>query len=380
MYHRITTLPLSALLLVFAILGCAKEETPATAETLAPEVPSHIQAAVDDALATLEHDYTHPPVSGEVTSRATVYVPAGSTNALAAAIAQAGPGGKVVLKSGSHWETETVMITQMVTITGEKDAILYVDVLPANTTNAAGQFITEAGIWVKNAPAVVIENLDIRPTGADGSMGIFLERGLRARIQNNKFTNFRYPLWLSDLSNMTAIYDNEIVGGGISDWGITVESGKDVKLKGNSSTGTVVGLFLGDERGIAEGNKFNGGAIGILLCTVQGAINLPTGKALQKAVPSNQVKLISNDCKDNIWNYLVIDGAYNNILFRNKASNPGLYDIETAGPTSRFGVPSPTSINNVVINISNDIISKNCGEGNIFLAGKMVNIAEDPCF
>ena len=377
-YFKIT-LPLLTLLLVM-LIGCAKDVMPTPGELQNQEIPAAIQAAVDDALAEIEYDYNNPYTSGEVSSRATVYVPAGSTNALAAAIAQAGPGGKVVLQSGSHWETETVMITQMVTIIGEKDAILYVDVLPAVTRSATNQIITEAGIWVKNAPAVVIENLDIRPTGANGSMAIFLERGLRARIQNNKFTNFRYPIWLSDLSNMVSIYDNEIVSGGVSFWGITVESGKDVKVKGNTSTGVVTALFLSDERGIAEGNKFNGGAIGILLCTVQGTIDLPTGKALQNAIPSNQAKLINNDCNNNTWNYLVIDGAFNNILFRNKASNPGLYDIETAGPTSRFGSPSPTSSNNVVINISNDIISKNCGVGNIFLAGKMVNTAEDPCF
>jgi nitrogen fixation protein len=370
-------------LAVFILAGCAKDEapTPDALQIQNPEIPADIQASVDEALAELEADYNNPPSTGEVGSRASVYVPAGSVDALTDAIEDAGWGGKVVLRSGDHWESETVMIKHTVRIIGENGAKLYLNTLPADATDGDGQILTEPGIHVKNANLVRIENIEFLPTGPSGSMALFLEGGRIARIQGNKFTNFKYPVWLSDLSNATGIYDNEFYGGGgITVWGITLESGKSVKVKGNYFQDCVVGLFLSDERAIASDNVAVNGSIGILLCTVQGTIVMPDGEVLQKAISCTQARVIKNNCHDNYWNYLVIDGANHNFLFRNEAANAGLYDVELAGPTARFGTPSPTSSNNFVVNPNNNIITKDCGVNNTVLAGTMVNNEEDPCF
>jgi len=53
-----------------------------------------------------------------------VVVPAGSVDGLSAAIAEAGPGGEVVLATGLHKISGTVMVDIPVSIVGEDGAIL----------------------------------------------------------------------------------------------------------------------------------------------------------------------------------------------------------------------------------------------------------------
>lgn len=376
------TIALWALALTL-LAGCAKDEAPATTTALQQnQVPSDMQAIADKALAEIEYDYNHPPGGTEIGSRATVTVPAGSVNALAAAIAQAGPNGKVVLKSGSHWESNTVTITQKVTIQGEEGAKLYVDVagpgdpFPFLTTN-----VLDPAILIKDCNFVWIKNLEIRPQGAKGSTGIFLEKGRFARIEGNLIKNFQFGIWLSDNSNTASLYDNEVVGySDLGVWGLVMESGKSVKLKGNYVASFASNIFASDERGIATDNEMEGGFQGILLCTVQGNVQLPNGTLLQNAIPCKDWKVMNNYSHHNYWNYLVIDGANHNFLFRNDAANAGLYDIELTGETSRFGALSPTSSYNFVVNLNNSIINKDCGIGNTILGGTLVDNAVDPCF
>ena len=365
--------------------SCQKDTTSPLPETQIdhPQL-AEMEFEVNAAIAELEYDYNNPPQADDqgIGTRSIAYLPSGSIDGLAAAIAQAGPNGKVIVKSGDHWESGTVTITQRVTIQGEDGAKFYFDVaepgsaFPFPTTN-----ILDPAIYVKNANMVWIKNIEILPQAAKGNTGIFLEKSRLVRIEDCIVKNFQFGIWASNNSHMVRLYDNEVIGyAGLGVWGITLESGKSPLLKGNYVASFASNIFASDERGIIEDNEMEGGFQGILLCTVQGNIELPSGSILKNAIPCKEWKIIKNLAHDNYWNYLAIDGSNNNLLYRNEASNPGLYDVETAGATSRFGAPAPTSFDNFVINPNNSIITKVCGEGNVALGGTKVNTSTDPCF
>jgi hypothetical protein len=68
----------------------------------------------------------------------------------------------------------------------------------------------------------------------------------------------------------------------------------------------------------------------------------------------------------------------NNILINNRAKKSGLYDIELAGESQRFGFTTPTSFNNKVFQ-GRDQLIKVCGVDNQAFGGNQVNTTLDPC-
>ena len=370
------------LLTTLLFTACQKENVAPSPETQQQDPQlAKIEATVDSAIAELEYDYNNPPSDEGTSSRAMVYLPAGSVDGLAAAIAEAGVNGRVIVESGDHWESGTVTIPHRVTIQGEPGAKLHVAVgepgsfFPFPTTN-----VISPAIYVKKASLVRLKNLEIKPQGASGSTGIFVERSRSVRIEEINISGFQFGIWVSDRSDFIRLYDNEIVGSEVPGlWGVVIESGKGAKIKGNYVAGFASNVFASDKQGVMKDNEMELGFQGLLLCTVQGNVQLPNGPMLPKAVPCKDWKIINNLAHDNFWNYLAIDGANNNLLFRNKAYNSGSYDVELAGPTSRFGNPMPTSSDNFVVNPTKDIITKVCGEGNFALGGTKVNTNTDPC-
>ncbi len=370
--------------LLLMIISCQKESAVPSPETLQNDTQlAQAEAAVAAAIAELEYDYENPAEpEGHTGTRATVYLSAGSVDGLSAAIAEAGPNGKIVVESGDHWESGTVTVPYRVVIEGMDGARLYVGVsgpgtnFPFLVTN-----VLDPAIYIKNAHMTRIKNLEILPQGEKGSVGILTENSRLVRIEACVIKNFQFGIWTSKNSNMARLYDNEVIGyTGRGVWGVVLESGKGAMVKGNYVTRYASNIFGSDENGIMKDNKMEGGFQGILLCTVQGNIRLPNGSLLQNALPARNWKLIQNEAHHNRWNYLLIDGANNNMMYRNEASNPGLYDVETAGETSRFGSFAPTSFDNFIINPNNSILTKICGEGNVALGGTKVNTSVDPCF
>lgn len=375
------SLTLFAVLLVF--FACKKEQTYQPIDEQTQEnMPVHLQQILEDAEAELDYDYNHPPSFEGISDRSTVYVPAGSQDALANAIDQAGWGGTVIVRSGKHWESGTVVVNKSVKIFGEEGAKFYVDVNgPGSSFPFVETNVLDPAIYVKKVYGVWIKNLEIYPTQGKGNTGIFLEGARRARIQDNTIEGFQFGVWASDQSHGVSIYDNIIIGyEGKGVWGAIIESGNNAKIKGNFVADFSTNVFVSDNHGIFQDNEMEGGDIGILLCTVQGNVKLPNGSILKNAIPSANWKIVKNDAHDNYWNYLVIDGANNNCLGANQATNAGLYDIELAGPTSRFGAPAPTSSDNVVYNLNNVITTKDCGVNNFVFGGNKINTQLDPCF
>ncbi|MDF1865919.1 MAG: hypothetical protein P1U70_13890 [Saprospiraceae bacterium] len=102
------------LLKALFILSCSKEPVTKN-ETLHPET-GEIQSLVDAAVDELNNDYknryaTTDNLNGEVSTRGTVVVPAGSVNAIEDAIKEASSNGTVILEAGNH-ETPPLVLDE----------------------------------------------------------------------------------------------------------------------------------------------------------------------------------------------------------------------------------------------------------------------------
>ena len=374
--HTILLLALTVL-----IFSCAKDDSPDVPElqTDGQELPDDVQAIVDQRLAQLAHDYENPPSNGdEINSRATVYVPAGSVDALQNAINAAGPNGKVVVESGDHYESGTVTITQTVRLFGEEGANLYFDVAgPGSNFPFVEMNVLDPAIHIKDCNQVWIKGLNIFPQDGDGSTGIFLEKGRLARIEDNQIHGFQFGIWTSDKSAIARIYNNKVVGSnprGV--WGIVIESGRSTQVKGNHVSKYATCIFASDENGIMAENITVGGFSGPLLCTVQGNVKFPNGSMLQEAISCIDWLIIKNKAYESTWNYVVIDGANHNFLVRNESFNPGSgQDMYLFGDSYITGSFTPTSYRNFVVSL-NGFVTVDCGLENTILGGIQL---DGPC-
>ncbi len=147
----------------------------------------------------------------EVTERSgsTVVVPAGSNDALADAIAAAGPNGTVILESGDHYESGTVHIPYRLTLKGQPGAVLSVDIAAPNFVDLPN--VLDPAIHLQDANNARIEGLELRPAGEGGSTGILVENSRRIRIANNALYGFQQGIFLLR-TNFAMLSSNYIQG------------------------------------------------------------------------------------------------------------------------------------------------------------------------
>ncbi len=326
-------------------------------------------------------------LSGEASSLAkkgkTVELPAGSHDGLAAAIAAAGKKGTVKVKTGLHTESHTVTITQPVTIQGESGAVFEFDTQPLPPAAAL-----DPALYVKDADDVVIWGLEIHPKNSVGGTAILVENSEDVIIGRNTMREHQFGVMLEQ-ADEAEIYKNTISTttvwqtGDLADvHGIVVINGKKAEVEKNDISNALFGLWACDEYGEAERNTFHENFIGLILCKVPAnAFPLPSGKLAGSALSGGKWKVEDNNATGNFdAGYLVIDGANNNFLKDNNASNNGTYDIELTGDTYRFGFLTPKSFENkVVAGKYNNIRIKNCGENNKIKGGQLVDNSQDPC-
>ncbi len=363
-YPIVTVLILS--LVIFS--GC-DQQGPLESDTkiLLNEAPGHADASNQQILA-----------SGPV-----VEIPAGSVNALADAIAEAGEGGVVLLKSGQHHESGTVEINYKVSIVGETGATLISDTHPATTTG-----IMKPALFIHNAPGVVIHGLHILPKGEIGGTAIFVENASGVHIYENKIEEHEFGV-IVQKGDRASINKNTIVGS--SGWltgeigvaeGILLVNGSFAEIKGNRISNTLLGIFASDRKGLLQGNELFGNFIGIVLCNVPLEIPTPGGEIVGSETNATKWIVRENRSHDNFdIGYLVIDGANNNLLVNNQAGNNGRYDIELAGETERFGFLAPTSRDSkVVLGKYSGLTVKDCGVNDQITGDAvLVDTVADPC-
>lgn len=313
-----------------------------------------------------------------------VSVPAGSVDALAAALADAGPGGVVILRSGLHTESDGVVLSHPVTLLGEPGAVLRIatDLDPSD-------YVQDAALHVHETHDVTIWGLEILPIDTIGSLAVYVERSDRVTVGFNRISDHATGVLLHH-ADRPVIWGNRIEATGAFFEGtvaeadcIIVMNATGAQVLGNDASNGLFGVFASGSHGTLAGNRLHGNVIGVIFCKVpDGGFQLPGGEVAGSEISATRWGATLNDCFDNLdAGYLVIDGASRNVLAANAASNNGTYDIELVGESTRFGFCTPTSFDNVVRSTGpfRNLVIKDCGEDNTVIGGDQVDIGSDPC-
>ncbi|MEM8523925.1 MAG: right-handed parallel beta-helix repeat-containing protein [Bacteroidota bacterium] len=334
----------------------------------------------ESELVELDALLMHNALPSEVESRSVVEVPADSEDGLAAAIAEAGEGGMVVLKAGNHFESSTVNITQRVTIRGEKGAVLISDVKPLSQVG-----FVQAALHIQDANNVVIFGLTIQPATAPGGTGILIQNARRSFVVRNTMNDLQLGVFVEQ-GDQTRIARNTFntspawaTGELVTAAGVVISNGDQVRIVGNTANTGFFGVFSSSESGLFLGNNMSGNAIGHILCKVPTAYPLPDGSVVgSQTSATNWLSLYNESSQNAAIGYLVIDGATDNYMAGNEAESNGIYDIELAGASERFGFPTPPCENNKVL-VGEGQSIKDCGDNNEVIGGVPVDLNASPC-
>ncbi len=361
-----------------------------TADTIQPtETSTDATEALQEKTRQLEVEITEEIAELEaeelISPRSHIVLPAGSVDGLADAIADAGPGGTVVLATGPHVETETVTITHRIRLVGEDGAELIFDDAPIEVS---GQ--VEVGLHFIGANRCLVRNIDFRIAGAVGGTAILLQESDRAFITRNTMEDYQFGV-LIEKSNRTFITQNDIAVSDlwqigetiVQSFGIVNVNGLRTRVYGNQLSGGITGVWACDKGGYIAHNEFFNNLEGIILCKVPAEYNylLPDGYLLAAEVSCKDWAVFLNDSHDNLdAGYQVIDGANNNFILANSAMNNVRVAYEFAGDTERFGLGvTPSSFNNTTL-IFGDDTYVDCGQGNQVFGGTALDNTGENCF
>lgn len=372
-----------AICLGLLLCSCEAEQFQQTPPS--PNSEAALQEKVQQLEAEIEQELADVEAENTVDLRSQVVLPAGSVDGLAAAIAEAGPGGTVLLESGPHVETGTVTINHRIRLTGHSGATIIFDSAPLEV---AGN--VEVGLHFLNASRSVVRNIDFRVAGAVGGAAILLQNSDRCYITRNSMEEFQFGV-LIERSDRAYIVNNDIavsdlwqIGDPIvQSFGIVAVNGVKARVYNNRLSGGVTGIWACDKDGYLARNEFFNNLQGIILCRVPAEYNyrLPDGYLLAADLSCADWAVFLNDSHDNIdYGYQIIDGANNNFLLANTASDNASGAYEFAGDTERFGLGlTPTSFDNTALIFSNDTYL-NCGQGNLIIGGAALDNSEGNCF
>jgi nitrous oxidase accessory protein NosD len=372
---RVFVVPLIATLL----FGCGRQ-TPLTPSTddpaaIAPIDLSELQRI--DARTRI----TRLPLAG---SGKVVEVPAGSANALAAALAAAGTNGTVVLKSGLHTESGMVEISHTVTLAGEVGAVLESATSPSLTADDP----VEPALWVHGAANVVIRDIEFRPAAAIGGCGILLHHAPNASVFGNNIHDVELGILVEDgdrakmWGNRIACSTGWLTGAIPQALGITVVNGDQALIANNQVTGALFGIWPCDEGGKVLGNKASGCLEGIILCKVPAwSFELPDETYAGTAQATTRCLAQGNETFGNFADGIIaIDGAHDSRIVDNNSHDNGAYDVEMSGDSFRFGFLTPSCFGcTFTAGSYPNVKVKNCGNNNQVNGGVLVDNAVDPC-
>ncbi len=362
---------LFSLLLLFLLTACTEDSfTPVDEAAVPADVIELIRQ--DESTATAELS-AHEAALG--TKSFTTIIPAGSSNALAAAIAAAPRNGVIRLEGGDHTQSGTLVVDKPVNIVGEKGARLLFSGIAPFPTGAAG--IVPA-IHVRNTEFVRLRNLVLVPVGGEGGTAILVQEAPYTFISLVTAEDWQNGV-IAEQSRKLYVERSVFVGS--SQWqsdptfpvfGVVVVNGPEASIFNNTIRNTVFGVWACDRRGRLGYNTFTGNVNGIELCKVPVSFPLPDGQVVGSDFPATRWLTYHNEATSNFNNGIeVIDGANRCLLVNNRSTGNGALDYEFAGPTGRYGFPAPTSVSNRAF-IRGDDRWADCGEMNFVRGGEEV--------
>ncbi len=331
------------------IIGCSKNETQQELQ-----VEQRLTTIQLPTLAGVDFDRPEVPIylgDTSVESRGITTVAPG-TNQLQAIINNAKNNETIKLLAGTHTEDVTLVINHKIKLIGEPGAVL-----------SLGDFI---GLLVTTANGTKISDLEIENNGGS-VIGIGVENSDHVEIKDNVMSGFDWSIALEQ-ANHAKVKSNSIVGAGAG-VGITVVNGDFVHISGNNVSVGVFGIWACDRKGTCINNTTTNNLMGVILCKVpEGSLPLGTGTGGSE-FPGNEWHIINNTSTDNVWGYIAVDGAHDNILSNNEGGNNAI-DMELAQSTNNFfGFFTPTSANNTVNIGGGNITVIDCGVDNVVNGG-----------
>ena len=264
-----------------------------------------------------------------------VVVPAGSTDALEDAIAEAGPDGTVLLESGAHSESSRVVVDIPVSIIGEEGAVLEVIKIGF-------------GLHILDTEDVLVEGVSFfPPAGERGDVGILIQDSPHVIIRNNAFAGLETGIFVHGGDHV------EIAGNVFTDiarWGFIHVNGAHARVTGNVMDGISNGMFLCSTKGQCYDNAISNTGVGILLCRFgDGWVVWPDGSSDGAAQPATQWHVANNKIEHTAIGILPTDGAYRNLINNNEISSSADVDILLEGEfIDEDGVFYPAAIENTV--------------------------------
>ncbi len=311
-----------------------------------------------------------------------ILIPAGSSDALAAAIAAAPAGGTIILATGDHTESGMVTVNKSVRIIGQRGARLIVA-----TQSIPPGIPLQAALYLNGAPGATVSGLEIVPAGEIGGAAFLVFNSPGARVFRNTILEYQFGV-IVESSDDVFIASNQITvnlawsTGAVGEaHGIVVVNGERAVILGNDIRNGLFGIWACDKYGTAAGNKVHGNLVGIILCKVPpGNLPLPNGTFVGAEFAATNWTVTNNVANNNFAiGFLVIDGANNNYLgITNAASGNGQYDLELTTDTYRFGFLTPAAFENTVF-ARPDMTVKDCGIDNVVTGGITVDVGLDPC-
>lgn len=379
MSRRLTPWLLGAALL---LAGCSRQ----TPLSPAPQPEEALLGTVDlNELESIARAARLPAERGAVGRTNLVRVPAGSTDALAAALAAAGPHGVVLLEPGVHHERGTVSITEPITLLGAPGAVLE---STTPTASLASPAIVPA-LWVHDTRGFVMRGIELRPAGGLGGTAVLLDHSPGAAIFECNVHDYQYSV-LVESSDHVKLWDNRIAA--TLAWtfdpnvpeahGIVVINGEHAMVARNQVSNALFGIWACSLKGIAYENRVSGNLIGLILCKVpQGSYLLPSGAIVGANASATAWLAQANVATGNFaTGILIIDGANQNRVISNESHDNGGYAVEFTSDTFRFGFLTPASFDNTfVAGKFPETQVKDCGNGNRILGGVLVDNALEPC-
>jgi parallel beta-helix repeat protein len=303
-----------------------------------------------------------------------VVLPPGA-DGLAGAIAAAGRGGTVLVKSGLHTESGTVLVLSPVRIVGEAGAILESQTV-ASTTQPT---VIEPALHIRGASGTVVRGLEFRPPAdTEGNYAIVIEDSGSVAIRRNLIHGYEGGVMLQNANNATIAGNTIQVNPAFADMGIVVINGRGARIDGNAVSGGLFNIWACDRGGEASGNLLTGGLVGLILCKVPAGAYVVSGVPRGSDGPGQGWSVRGNNATGNTWGYLAIDDGNNSTFADNQASGNFLYDMELAGDSMRFGFLTPSSFLNTVK--QKGMLVKDCGRDNRVIQGTLIDTTADPCF
>ncbi|MEZ5328123.1 MAG: right-handed parallel beta-helix repeat-containing protein [Verrucomicrobiales bacterium] len=257
------------------------------------------------------------------------------------ALAQAGVGGTVILQSGYHFESETIVIDHSVDIVGEEGAVI-------EASTVAHDDIAPA-LHISNTSDVLVEGVTLlQAPGNAGNVGILVQNAPDVTLRENGLAGFEVGVFVQNGPRID-ISDNTIVD--MDRFGILHLNGLHASITNNTVDSVGIhGIWLGDEKGQCRGNTVSNAIAGILLCHLIEGPNLPDGTKSGAAQPATDWHVAGNECHDNVLGILVTDGATSNLLNNNDVWASTEVDILLEGDfVDVDGTYDPAAIGNTVV-------------------------------